>query len=317
MVNRAFFIFGLIAGPAFAEPPVLNLPLDCTLGDTCFVQQYVDLDDSKEMRDFGGGKATYDGHTGTDFRLTSRISMRHGVNVLASAKGWVEATRNSVVDRLVQTDADFAEAEGIECGNGVLLVHRDGWHTQYCHLKQGSVIVKPGQMVEAGQVLGQVGMSGKTQFPHVHISVSKDGKKIDPFDPENNLWAADLQGALAYQPTKIINIGFADTGVNSSEIALETYADYIPHRTAPALVVYMRVINLVKGDQIRLTITGPEGQVITKTYDPLNGQRAIQEQYVGTRLPEGGWPDGEYVGLAEVLRDGVVVDAKTHKRTTR
>ncbi len=317
MVNRAFFILGLIAGPACAAPPVLNLPLDCTMGDTCFVQQYMDLDDSKDMRDFGGGKATYDGHTGTDFRLTSRIAMRHGVNVLASATGWVEGVRNSVVDRLVQTDADRTQAKGIKCGNGVLLIHRDGWQTQYCHFKQGSVIVKPGQMVQAGEVLGQVGMSGKTAFPHVHLSVRKDGKKIDPFDPDNNLWADDLQEALAYQPTKIINIGFADAGVNTAEIALEVFKGYTPHRTAPALVVYMRVINLVKGDQIRLTITGPDGQIATKTYDPAMGRRAIQMQFLGKKLPEGGWPDGAYIGVAEVLRGGVVVDAKTFKKTTR
>jgi hypothetical protein len=277
----------------------------------------MDLDDTKDVRDFGGGKATYDGHTGTDIRLTSRIAMRHGVNVLASAAGYVEAVRNSMVDRLVQTEYDKSEVDNKECGNGVLIIHGQGWRTQYCHMKQGSVVVKPGRMVKVGEVLGQVGMSGKTQFPHVHISVRKDGDSIDPFDPENNLWAADLQDALAYQPTQIINIGFADAGVKAAEIALETYASFIPRRTAPALVVYARVINLAKGDRIRLTLTGPNGQVVTKTNDPASGQRAVQVQFAGKRLPAGGWPDGDYVGLAEVLRDGVVVEARTIRKATR
>lgn len=317
MVNRGFFILSLIAYPAFAEPPILHLPLDCTLGETCYVQQYMDLDDTKYLRDFGGGKATYDGHTGTDIRLTSRIAMHHGVNVLAAAKGWVEATRNSMVDRLVQTEYDKSEVDNKECGNGVLIIHGQGWQTQYCHMKQGSVIAKPGRMVEAGEVLGQVGMSGKTQFPHVHISVRKDGESIDPFDPENNLWVADLQDALAYQPTKIINIGFADAGVKASEIALEVFKDYSPYRTAPALVVYARVINLAKGDQIRLTLTGPNGTIVTKTYDPASGQRAVWIQFAGKRLPVGGWPDGDYVGVAEVLRDGAVLDMKNISKATR
>jgi len=316
MVNRLFIFLSLIAGPALAEQPALGLPLECTLGENCFVQQYMDLDETKDLRDFGGGKATYDGHKGTDFRLTSRVAMRHGVNVLASVSGWVEATRNSVVDRLLQTDYDFAEATGIECGNGVLLVHRDGWKTQYCHLKQGSIIVKPGQMVQKGDALGQVGLSGKTQFPHVHITVFKDGKNIDPFDPENNIWDDDLRAGLAYQPTRLINVGFADAGVNMAEVALEKFADFRPSHTAPALVVYMRAINLVKGDQIRLTLTGPNGQIISKTYDPEANQKAVQVYFAGKKLPAGGWPDGEYTGVAEVLRDGAVVDTKTVRKAT-
>ena len=77
--------------------------------------------------------------------------------------------------------------KGRECGNGVVLRHKGGWETQYCHLKQGSVLVKSGQEVWAGQELGFVGQSGKAAFPHVHLSVRKDGKVVDPFDPDGVL----------------------------------------------------------------------------------------------------------------------------------
>ena len=47
--------------------------------------------------------------------------------------------------------------------------------------------VKTDEVVEAGTVLGQIGLSGRTQFPHVHLSVRKDGKVVDPFDPDGSV----------------------------------------------------------------------------------------------------------------------------------
>ena len=48
------------------------------------------------------------------------------------------------------------------------------------HLRRGSVLVKVGDRVSAGQPIGQVGNSGNTSEPHLHIhaqrQVTKDGK---------------------------------------------------------------------------------------------------------------------------------------------
>ena len=51
-------------------------------------------------------------------------------------------------------------AAGKECGNRVGIDHGDGWATDYCHLATGSVSVKPGDNVAAGQPIGRVGLSG-------------------------------------------------------------------------------------------------------------------------------------------------------------
>ena len=311
MVNRVALILYLMTPPAFAEPPVLNLPIDCSLGETCFIQQYMDVDDTDGVRDFAGGRASYDGHKGTDIRLTSRKAMDAGVSVLASAAGQVTGLRDGEVDRLVVTDADRAAIKGKDCGNGVVIAHDDGWETQYCHMEQGSIAVVKDQMVSAGEVLGQVGLSGNTQFPHVHIAVRKDGRKVDPFDPENTLWAAELQDVLAYQPTRIINLGFAGGAITVDDIATGRFDGFAPTPAAAALVAYVRAINLLKGDRIRLTLTGPLGQVISKTYDPVNRGKAQQMYFTGKKRPAGGWPLGGYQAEAEVLRDGVVVDGET------
>jgi len=328
MFFRSFFCASFAAVPAMAEAPVLGLPIDCELGKTCYIQQYMDLQEGDGVRDFGCGAASYEGHKGTDFRLLTTKDMEEGVDVLASADGRVLGVRNNMPDKLAVTDADRAAYKGKECGNGLVLDHGGGWQTQYCHLKQGTVSVKKGQFIKAGDVLGQVGLSGKTQFPHVHLSVRKNGKKIDPFLnpneitqcgelPKGNLWADDLQDALAYQPTQIINLGFADGRITMDDIEREVYAAYTPSRRASALVGYVRVINLAKGDQIRMTLTGPEGEIISKTYDPVDRSKAQFMQFAGKKAPRGGWAAGNYTATAEIIRNGRVLLAQNIERSTQ
>ena len=60
-------------------------------------------------------------------------------------------------------------------GNYVVLRHAGGEHSQYAHLKQGSVRVKVGDTVTRGQVLGQVGQTGNTTEPHLHFQLT-DGQ---------------------------------------------------------------------------------------------------------------------------------------------
>ena len=126
--------------------------------------------------------------------------MRAGVDVIASAKGTVIGTRNSV-DDVLYTAANAANVEGKGFGNGLVLRHDDGWETHYCHMKKGSVQVKTGEVVEAGTILGQIGLSGRTQFPHVHLSVRKDGKVVDPFDPDGSVTCDEPdEGTLRSEP---------------------------------------------------------------------------------------------------------------------
>lgn len=167
------------AMPVMAQDISLSLPIDCTLGDTCYIQNYVDHDPSDAASDFQCGGLTYDTHKGTDFGLISLAAMERGVNVFASAPGTVHGVR----DILFTSDLS-SEINGHDCGNGVVVAHDNGWETQYCHMREGSVSVIVGDLVEPGDVLGQVGLSGRTQFPHVHISVRQGGQLVDPFAPD-------------------------------------------------------------------------------------------------------------------------------------
>ena len=57
---RVFAFTALVATPALAGPLQLALPLDCTLGETCFIQNYVDNDPGAGAADFTCGTLTYD-----------------------------------------------------------------------------------------------------------------------------------------------------------------------------------------------------------------------------------------------------------------
>ena len=66
-------------------------------------------------------------------------------------------------------------------GNAVVITHADGFDTIYAHLRKGSVAVKKGDSVKRGQRIGSVGLSGLTEFPHLHFEVRFNRSVTDPF----------------------------------------------------------------------------------------------------------------------------------------
>lgn len=67
-------------------------------------------------------------------------------------------------------------------GVTVVITHEDGYETQYSCLQQEPP-VEQGKTVKAGDIIGLVGSTASAEAdvgPHLHFSVSKDGKVIDP-----------------------------------------------------------------------------------------------------------------------------------------
>ena len=145
--------------------PQFGQPIDCTLGKDCFILLYFDRNPSPAAVDFGCGRQTYDGHDGTDFAIPDAKAMAKGVPVIASAAGKVLRVRDGVVDRRLQNDTDKANIQGTECGNGMVIDHGGGWEAQYCHLRQGSVAVKPGAPAPKAQFWGWWETLGWHLFP--------------------------------------------------------------------------------------------------------------------------------------------------------
>ena len=128
---RICAFLSLAASPA-AGDFLLQFPIDCTLGETCYTQQFVDHDPTAGAANVRCGPLTYDGHKGTDFALPTLADQATGVNVLAAAGSTVLGTRNSL-DDVLQVGPNPPDAANRECGNGVVIRHIDGFETQYCH----------------------------------------------------------------------------------------------------------------------------------------------------------------------------------------
>lgn len=310
-------IKGAFAGALVLSPPAfagleLSFPLDCELGTTCFIQQYVDHDQTPGAQDFTCGGRTYDGHKGTDIRLPSRAAMRGGINILAAAAGVIVGTRSNM-DDIPQDAANAPDISGKDCGNGARLDHGDGWETQYCHMKKGSIVVRSGQKVATGQPLGQVGLSGFTEFPHLHISVRKDGQVVDPFAPSGNqscktsplsLWSPDLPDERG----GILSAGFKTAIPDYSEVRDgPTPIDELP-TDAPAIVVWAFVYSLEAGDRLVLKISSPDGTEFATSSTLIDRNRAQEFRATGRKRPSGGWPSGDYQGSILIVRQGQLHD---------
>ena len=96
-------------------------------------------------------------HNGVDFGASS------GTPVYASASGTVHSAGDSG-----------------PCGNMVQIEHANGLSTAYCHLSRFAAGLHSGQHVEARQLVGYVGQTGRATGPHLHFAVKRGGNFIDP-----------------------------------------------------------------------------------------------------------------------------------------
>ena len=87
-----------------------------------------------------------------------------GAPLLAPESGVV----TSVVDDLADQPIGSADYEH-QAGNHLVIDISEGRYLMLAHLREGSIKVEVGDRVTAGQVIAQVGNSGNTTEPHVHI----------------------------------------------------------------------------------------------------------------------------------------------------
>lgn len=323
---RSFALLLLAALPVSAEP-LFGPPLVCPEGSTCPIQQFVDLDPGPGERDPWCGTKTYDGHKGTDFRVQSMLDVARGVEVIAMADGVVKASRDGMEDKLVSTDEDRKAISSRECGNGLILDHGGGFETQYCHMRKGSLRQASGSKVRKGEVLGFVGASGLAAFPHIHVTLRRDGKVVDPFTGLSAGEACAVYDAGAVsngwldaeafasvvppdQPT-VLSAGFADGVINDKQLA-SAGVPAPPGRNSPALVGYIWAINLARGDRFSLRIV-KDGEVFSEQLtDPLDRSKAVYVAFFGKK---GAPSPGTYELEAAIVRQDSKIAIETKQLT--
>ena len=314
----------LVGATAHGEEALeLGLPIDCTVGKSCFIQKYPDAEPGPAARDYACGHLVGDGHTGTDFRITGLKAMARGVAVRASAAGTVRAVRDGMADVDVR-QAGRPAVRQRECGNAVVLSHRDGWETQYCHMRKGSVAVRSGEPVAAGAQLGLVGLSGLTQFPHLHFEVRRGEQVVDPFvgltgsqgcrATRRPLWSKTAGATLGYRPSGLLLAGFHAATVTLDGIERGDYrAEKLP-TIAPVLVYWVRISGLLPGDVTEIRLRAPNGKLLASDHSkPAAAAKLQWMRFIGRKRPGTAWPAGAYGGAFELWRDGrlVLFDRRT------
>jgi LysM repeat protein len=98
-----------------------------------------------------------------------------GVDIIANAGHWIYAVQDGTLTK------KYLDAPGSLSGNGWRLTVAGGTYFFYAHLSAFAPGLSVGSAVKAGQIIGQVGMTGDAPIPHLHFEVHPGGgASIDP-----------------------------------------------------------------------------------------------------------------------------------------
>jgi murein DD-endopeptidase MepM/ murein hydrolase activator NlpD len=129
------------------------------------------------------------GYFGMRIHPIYKISMRHtGHDISAPLGTDVFASGNGKVSRVVNSRSRRDYGTFIEIDHGY------GYKTFYAHLDK--VLVRPGQEVKRGDVIGLVGNTGASTAPHLHYEVRRNGRPVDPINYYFNDLTADEYDAM-------------------------------------------------------------------------------------------------------------------------
>lgn len=316
---HAFLLSFSLAMTSLQPPPVLatpafGFPVECTIGQSCLIQKLVDHDPGPGRRDYRCGLLTTNGHDGIDVRLRTMADMRAGFAVVAAAAGTVLRTRDGEPD--VSVDARTV-TDGKDAGNAVVIDHGDGWQTQYSHLRQGSIVVRPGQRVAAGARIGMIGLSGNSEFPHLHFTVRHRGEAVDPFVGRGALLACNVDARLAtlWEPTAARMLDYKPAGAITAGLASVVPAKAVTERDPPPglggrlapLILWVDAFGARAGDRQHFSIVGPKGQMIHDQQSVVADGGLSWFAYSGKQAPAAGWPDGRYVGRYRLQRGNAII----------
>jgi murein DD-endopeptidase MepM/ murein hydrolase activator NlpD len=104
--------------------------------------------------------------------FTKARKMHEGMDFSAKTGTPIYATGDGVVARADNTASGF--------GNHIVIRHGFGYETLYAHLSRYKC--RSGQRIKRGDIIGYVGSTGRSEGPHLHYEVHKNGKVVNPLN---------------------------------------------------------------------------------------------------------------------------------------
>jgi murein DD-endopeptidase MepM/ murein hydrolase activator NlpD len=104
--------------------------------------------------------------------FTKARKMHKGMDFTAKIGTPIYASGDGVITRADNTASGF--------GNHIVINHGFGYETLYAHLSKYNC--RAGQRVKRGDVIGYVGSTGRSQGPHLHYEVHKNGVVVNPLN---------------------------------------------------------------------------------------------------------------------------------------
>lgn len=102
--------------------------------------------------------------------ITGAWKMHKGIDMAAPIGTKVFACKSGIVSTIGNMDPIY--------GNYIIIKHDGGMTSTYAHLSQ--VLVKKGDTVPTGYLIGKVGTTGASTGPHLHFEIRMNGNAIDP-----------------------------------------------------------------------------------------------------------------------------------------
>lgn len=212
--------------------PLFRWPMQELIGNGNILVNYVDDDNSAGIvKDYEGLSHTYDGHRGTDITLYNFRQMDRGVGIYSTSAGVCTFSLFTEFDRNIAPNANNA--------NTIVIRHSDGGTSVYFHMRTNSNIVRVGDQVEEGTLIGLIGSSGASTDAHLHFEAGQFINSVytwrDPWNGSYNslpsLWQSQ-QPYIGTSPLKIHDIGIY-TSLTAGGNVFSIPASYLKEKIQP------------------------------------------------------------------------------------
>jgi murein DD-endopeptidase len=275
----------------------LRFPIDCKIGSDCYVGLYPVHTDNK---DFACGRMAQSESPDTIFFLYG--NQAHS-NVLSALDGTVSSR-------------SFSESNFADCGNKVVIDHKNDLKTIYCQLSE--VNVKVGQKIKAGQIIARTGKTGGINYESLQFSIEYKGLTIDPFTANSIYTTCSKKGSqstksmwqehIYYKDTGLIKLGISDSSLPEIQEAFENKFSATTIKSgANSLITWVLGFGMLKGDVEEFTIYDSNSKIYLNQGSIAKKSQRTFIKYFGYVNKESDVPKGNYKLNYKITREDKIM----------